>query len=91
MFPVPGVGNVAQEDVWEYFCKGGPVQMDAMIRVLRVLTESFPTATYLVNSTEELEPAAFQALKQPVPFTGEVVESLTLTLITPECYFASED
>ena len=73
-FPVPGVGNVPKQDVWEYFVKGGPFQLDPMIRCLQAMTESFPPATYLVNSNDDLEPDVFQGLREPVPFTGEVLE-----------------
>ncbi|KAG0586398.1 hypothetical protein KC19_2G087700 [Ceratodon purpureus] len=77
-FPVPGVGNVAKGDVWEYFVKGNPFQFDPMIQCLQCLTESFPTATYLVNSTEELEPKVFRALTEPVPFTGQVAKVVSI-------------
>lgn len=69
---VPGLGNMAPGEVWEYFVKGGPKQPDAMIACLRGLTESCATAAYLVNSVEELEPDVFHALKEPIPFTSEV-------------------
>ncbi|KAG0556090.1 hypothetical protein KC19_11G025100 [Ceratodon purpureus] len=76
--PVPGIGNVPKGDVWEYFLKGGPFQLDQMILCLKGFTESFPTATYLINSTEELEPEAFRALTEPVPFTGEVAKVVSI-------------
>jgi len=71
-FIVPGVGEVARGDVWEYFIKGEPMQSDEMIACLQDLTESSATATYLVNSVEALEPEVFHGFKDPIPFTGEV-------------------
>lgn len=81
-FNVPGVGNIARGDVWEFFIKGGTMQTDDMIPCLQKLTESCATATYLVNSVEELEPEVFTALNKPIPFTGEVLES-TLSMQPP--------
>ncbi|KAG0586396.1 hypothetical protein KC19_2G087600 [Ceratodon purpureus] len=76
--PVPGVGNVAPGDMWEYFVKGNPFGFHEWVLCLEGLIQSFPTATYLVNSTEELEPEAFRALTEPVPFIGEVAKVVSI-------------
>lgn len=85
-FSVPGVGNVAKGDMWEYFVKGSPMQSDSMLMCLQFLAEASKSGTtYLVNTVEELEPQVLDALKKPLPFTGEVctrrIHPITLSLL----------
>jgi hypothetical protein len=63
--------------------------MNEMIWVLQNLTESMANSTYLVNSCEELEPGVFEALREPIPFTGECARVLPIGPL--ETSFAVKD